>query len=91
VSGEAIVLFERRETGEQDAAGFAFVACQGESALQDVPGGQHAQFVAQLAGAAAAVEHGDDGVELQPGVGLQAAEQARQAGSASHAADLQLV
>ena len=69
---------------------FALVARQRERALQHVAGRQHAQLVAQLSRTAAAVEHRDDGVEVEPGIGLQPAEQARQARAAAEAADVQL-
>ncbi len=68
VAGEAVVLLERRQPRQQDAARFAFVARQRERALQHVAGRQHAELIAQLARTAAAVEHGDDGVQLQPRV-----------------------
>jgi hypothetical protein len=51
--------------------GLALVARERQRALQHVAGRQHAELVAQLAGAAAAVEHRDHGVELQPRVVLQ--------------------
>ncbi len=72
-------VFERRQAGEQQPARLALVARQRQRALQHVTGRQHAQFVAQLPRAAAAVEHRDDRVEVEPGVLLQAAE-ARSAG-----------
>ena len=72
-------VFERRQPRQQHAARFAFVARQRERTAQDVARRQHAQLVAQLAGAAAAVEHRDDGVERQPRVALQTAEQAGEA------------
>ncbi len=72
------------------APGFAFVPRQRERALQDVAGRQHAEFVAELARTAAAVEHGDDRVQAQPRVALETAEQARQAGAAADAPDVQL-
>ena len=67
VSGEARVL-ERRQPREQHAARLGFVAGQRQRALEHVAGRQHAQLVAQDAAAAAAVEHGDDGVQPQPGL-----------------------
>ena len=90
VAGQAVVLLERRQPRQQHAARFAFVARQRERALQHVARRQHAQLVAQLPGAAAAVEHRDDGVQVEPGIGLQAAEQTRQSGAAAEAADVQL-
>ena len=89
VAAELGVL-ERRQARQQHAPRFAGVARQRQRALQDVAGRQHAELVAQLSGAAAAVEHRDDGVEVQPRVLLQAAEQARQSGAAAEAADVQL-
>ena len=88
--GQAVVLLERRQARQQHAARFALVARERERALQHVARRQHAELVAQLTGAAAAVEHRDDGVELQPGIGLEPAEQARQPGAAAEAADVQL-
>ena len=60
-----------------------------EGAFQDIAGRQHAELVAQLTRAAAAVEHGDDCVDAEPGIVLQAAEQARQPGAAAEAADVE--
>ena len=83
-------VLERREPRQQDAARLGLVARQGQRALEDVAGRQHAELVAQHPRAAAAVEHGDDRVDLQPGVGLQAAEQARESRAATDASDLDL-
>ena len=58
--------------------------------LQHVAGRQHAELVAQLAGDSAAVEHRDDGVEIEPGIVLETAEQARQPGAAAETPDLQI-
>ena len=89
VAAEPRVL-ERRQARQQHAARLAFVARQRERAAQDVAGRQDAELVAQLAGAAAAVEHGHDGVHREPGIALQSAEQARQAGAAAEAPDIDL-
>ena len=75
--------------GEQHAPRFALVARERQRALQHVARRQHAELVAQLARTAAAVEHRHDGVDVQPGIGLEAAEQARQARAAAEAADVQ--
>ena len=83
-------VLERRQPREQHAPRLARVARQRQRALEDVARRQHAQLVAQLARAAAAVEHRDDGVGVQPRIGLQSAEQARQTGAAAEAADVQL-
>jgi hypothetical protein len=90
VAAKTSVLLERRQAREKNAPRLAFVARQGEGAFQHVAGRQHAQLVAQLAGAAAAVEHGDDGVQPQPGVRLETAKQAGQPRAAAKAADVQL-
>ena len=82
-------VLEHRQPRQQHAPRLALVARQRERALQHVARRQHAQLVAQLPGAPAAVEHRDDGVDVQPRVRLQAAEQARQAGAAAEAPDVQ--
>ena len=79
-------VLERRQARQQDAPRFAFVARQRQRAAQHVAGRQHAQLVAQLARAAARVEHRHDGVHAQPWIAFQAAEQARQAGAAAETA-----
>ena len=56
-------VLERRQPREQHAPRLARVARQRERALEDVARRQHAELVAQLPGAAAAVEHRDDGVQ----------------------------
>ena len=50
---------------------------------------QHAELVAELPRAAPAVEHGHDRVQVQPGIGLQSAEQAGQTGAAPETADVE--
>ena len=82
---------DRRQPRQQHAARFGFVTRQRERALQHIAGGQYAKLVAKLARAAATVEHGDDGVQAEPGIDLQSAEQAGQSGAAAKAADVQLV
>ena len=59
-----------------------------QGALQHVARRQHAQLVAQLPRTAPAVEHGDDGVQVKPGILLQAAEHARKPRAPAEAADL---
>ena len=77
VAAEPRVL-ERRQPRQQHAPRLARVARERQRALEDVAGRQHAELVAQLPGAAAAVEHRDDGVEVQPRI----ASSGRRAGSA---------
>jgi len=86
VSAEPGVL-ERRQTRQEDAPRFAFVPRQRERAPEHVSGRQHPQLVAQDARTSAAVEHRDHGVQRQPWVGLQPAEQAGQARAAAEATD----
>ena len=83
-------VLERRQARQQDAPRLGFVARQRQRALEHVARRQHAELVAQHAAAAAAVEHRDDGVEPQPRVALEAAQQAGQPGAAAEAADVQL-
>ena len=61
----------------------------GRARIQDVARREHAELVAQLPRAAAAVEHGDDGVELEPGIAFQTAEETWEPGAATEAADVQ--
>src|SRR6185436_217170 len=61
-----------------------------ERAFQNVAWWQYAQLVTQLTRAAAAVEHGDDRIGVQPRVVLEAAEQARQTSAAAKTSDVQL-
>ena len=82
-------VFERRQPRQQHAARLALVARQRQRALQHVARRQHAELVAQHARAPAAVEHRDDGVDGEPRVGLQSAEQTRQSGAAAEAADVE--
>ena len=77
VAAEPLVL-QRRQPAEQDAPRLALVARQRERAAQHVARRQHAKLIAELAGAAARIEHGHDRVDVQPRVALQAAEQRRQ-------------
>ena len=90
VSGQAIVLLERRQPREQHAARLAFVARERQGALEHVAGGEHTQLVTQLPRAAAAVEHGHHGIHTQPRIVLEPAEQARKAGAAAEAADVEV-
>ena len=87
--GQAGVL-ERRQPRQQDAPRLGLVARQRQRALEHVARRQHAELVAEHAAAAAAVEHRDDGVQPQPRVALQAAQQAGQTGAAAEAADVEL-
>ena len=68
-------MLEHRQPREQHPPRFVCVAGQRERALEDVARRQDAQLVAQLAGAATAVEHGDDRVHVEPRIVLEAAEQ----------------
>ena len=88
VTAEARML-ERRQPREQHPARFALVARHRQRAAQHVARRQHAELVAQLTRAAAAVEHRDDGVQRQPGIGLESAEQAGQTGAAPETADIE--
>ncbi len=83
-------MLERRQPRQQHAARLTLVACERERALEHVARRQHAQLVTQLTRAAAAVEHGDDGVEGEPRIGLQSAEQTWQSCSAADTADVEL-
>ena len=69
-------IVECRQTGQEQAASLGLVSGQGERALQHVARREHAELVAELTRAAAAVEHRDDRVHAHPGVLLEAAEQA---------------
>src|SRR5439155_6013291 len=89
VAAEPRVL-EHRQARQQDATRLARVARERERAFQDVARRQDAELVAQLSRAAAAVEHRDDAVRVQPWVGLQPAQEARKAGASAKAADAQL-
>jgi hypothetical protein len=86
VAAQTLVL-EHRHAREQHTPRLAFVSRECQRALQHVAGRQHPELIAQLAGAAAAVEHRDDGVDVEPGVVLEAAEQAWKAGAAAETAD----
>ena len=88
VAGQPAVL-EHRQAREQDLAGLALVARERQRALEHVARRQHAQLVAQLPGRAAAVEHRDDRVQIDPRIVLESAEQTRQPGAAAKAPDLQ--
>ena len=57
-------VLERRQARQQHAPRLALVPRQRQRALEDVAGRQHAELVAELARAAAAVEHGDDRVQI---------------------------
>ena len=89
VAAEPRVL-EHRQPRQQHAARLARVSRQRERALEDVARRQDAELVAQLPRAPAAVEHRHDGVDVQPGIVLQAAENARHPGAAAKAPDIQL-
>jgi len=64
VPAETRVLLERRQPRQQHPPRLALVARQRERALQHVARRQHAELVAELARAAAAVEHRHHGVEM---------------------------
>jgi hypothetical protein len=80
-------MLKGRQARQQDLPRFALVAREREGTLEDVTRRQHAQLVAQLPRRPPAVEHGDDGVEIDPGNALEAAEETGKAGSAAEAAD----
>src|SRR5438552_10854822 len=82
-------VLEHRQPSEEDAARLLRVARQRQRTCQDVAWRKHAELVAQHSRAAAAIEHRDDRVRMDPRIGLEAAEQARQTGAAPQAADLQ--
>ena len=58
--------------------------------LSTSPGGRTPSSSRRTPRAAAAVEHRHDGVQPQPGIALQTAQQAGQAGAATKAADVEL-
>ena len=89
VAAQTSVL-QRRQPREQHAARLGLVARQGQRAAQHVAGRQDPDLVAELPRAAAAVERGDDGVDPDPGILLQPADQAGQAGASAEAPDVQL-
>ena len=78
-----------RQTSEQHVARLALVSRERQRAAQHVAGGQHAKLVAQLTGAPAAVEHGHDGMDEQPGIGFETTEEARQTRAPAEASDVQ--
>ena len=88
VPGQARI--DRRHARQQHASRLGLVAGERKGAFQHVAGRQHAKFVAQLPGAAAAVEHGDDRVEAEPGILLQPAERAGKPRPTPEAPDVQL-
>jgi hypothetical protein len=80
-------VLERWEPRQQERPSLALVARERQRALQHVSRRQHAQLVAKLPRAAAAVERRDDRVDVEPRVRLQTAEQAWQARAAAEASD----
>jgi hypothetical protein len=76
VAGEPVVLFQGRKPGQEHAPRFTLIARERERTFQHVAGRQHTELVTQLARAAAAVEHRDHGIEQQPRIVLEAAEEA---------------
>src|SRR5438552_11949585 len=87
MSAEPRVL-ERRQARQQDLPRLARVARERQRALEDVTRRQHAELVAELSRTAAAVEHRHDRRDVEPGVVLEAAEEAWQTGPAAEAADV---
>jgi hypothetical protein len=81
---------DRRQPREQHAPRLTLVARERQRALEHVPRRQDAELVTQLPRASAAVEHGDDGVQVKPWVVFQPAEQAGQAGASAEASHVQL-
>src|SRR5829696_5326176 len=79
-------MLERRQARQQDAASLAFIARQRQRAAQHVARRQHAELVAELTGAAARVEHRHYGVEPQPRITFQTAQQAGQTRAAAETA-----
>jgi hypothetical protein len=82
-------MFERRQTRQQYSTRLAFVSRERQSASQDVTRRQHAKLVAQLSRAPAAVEHRDHGVEGQPGIRFETADQTGESGSAAEATNVE--
>ena len=89
MAGEPLVL-ERGQPRKQHAPRLGLVARERQGALEDIARRQHAELVAQHARAAAAVEHGDDRVQPEPGIALQTAEKTGESGAAPEAGDLDL-
>jgi len=90
VPGELRVAREHRQAREEHAARFGFVRRERKRALEDIAGRQHPQLVPQLARTSAAVEHRDDGVDLEPGIALEAAKQARESRAAAETPDIEI-
>ncbi len=88
VAAQASVL-ETRQTRQQNATGLVLVACQRKRALEYVTWRQHAKLVAQLTGAAPAIEHRDDGIGMDPGVVLEPTDQTGQASSTTETSDVE--
>src|SRR5207245_10741886 len=89
VSAKLRVL-QRRQAREQHPARFPRIAGERERTLENVAGRKDAELVAQLTRTAAAVEHGNDGVQAQPRVLLQPAQQTREARAAAAATAVRL-
>ena len=81
-------VFERRQPRQEYPPRFPLVARHRQRAAQDVAGGQHAKLVAQLTGTAAAVEHGDHGVQRDPGIAFESTEQAGKPRAAPETPDI---
>jgi hypothetical protein len=90
VARQPLMMLERGQAREQHSSRLPLIPRESQRALQHVAGRQHPQLVAQLTRAPAAVEHGHDSVEGEPGIRLEAAEQAGKAGSTADAANVQL-
>ena len=87
VAGERAVL-EHRQAREQDLARLALVARERQRAPQHVARRQHAKLVAQLAGDPPLSNIVTTAFEVEPGIVLESAQQARQSGPAAETADL---
>jgi hypothetical protein len=83
-------MLDGRQSRKQDASSLALVSRQRQRTSQDITRRQHAELIAELARTPSAVEHRDNGMEGQPRVAFQAAQQARESGSTAEASDLEL-
>ena len=84
-----LVVLEAREPGQQDPSCLGLVARQRQCTPEDVTRWQHAKLVPQHAGAATAVEHGDNRIHPKPWVVLETADQTRQTGPSTETTDIE--
>ena len=83
-------MLQRGQPRQQDPAGFLLIARQRQRTFKHIARREHAELVSQLTRTATTIEHRDDGIDTQPGILLQPAEQAGEPGPTSKAADVQL-